>query len=99
MHSYALFTGCDFEECFSDAWYLDTSAVTPQWKLLINSTEGVPEARFTVAGGVYPGSDQLWLSMGETAFRRKLSDTWILQINSTDGGITGELEFLKAVPS
>lgn len=51
----------------------------------------MPEARYTVAGGVYPGSEQLWLSMGVNQVGKKLSDTWVLEINATeDGGILGQ---------
>lgn len=97
MALYALlcsFAGCDRDICFSDAWAMDLSADTPEWSILIdpssNSSGPIPEARFTVAGGVYPGSDQLWLCMGETKAGLKLSDTWILQISNTDEGISGQ---------
>lgn len=86
-------SGCDFDTCFSDTWAMDLSAALPQWFLLVNSTISplpIPEARFTAAGGVYPGSDQLWLSMGESISGRKLSDTWVLQINETEGSLTGK---------
>ena len=58
------------------------------WMILINSSnysEPIPTARFTRAGGVYPGEEQLWISMGESESGRKLSDTWILEVNLTDG--------------
>ena len=85
-------TGCDFNTCFSDTWALDLTAVNPEWFQLLdtsNTSDPYPDARFTVAGGVYPGSSQLWLSMGEGLAGRKLSDTWILQINDTEEELTG----------
>ena len=58
--------------------------MTNEW-LLVNTSTSVtfpyPEARFTTAGGVFPGQNLLWLSMGETSNGRKLSDTWILRVN------------------
>ncbi len=49
-----------------------------------SSSDPIPEARYSRAGGVYPGQDQFWLSMGQTDYGKKLSDTWILQLNFTD---------------
>ncbi len=69
------------------------SASNPEWTQLIDSTNTslpFPEARFTVAGGVYPGSDQLWISMGDNISGRKLSDTWILQVNTSGSSLSGE---------
>lgn len=73
--------------------------MTPQWFNLIQPAAGsntsddvpIPEARLTAAGGVYPGSNQLWLSMGEGQSGRKLSDTWVLQVNNTDDSIAGRV--------
>ena len=78
---------------------MDLSLDTPDWFLLVNSTgypDPLPRARLTVAGGVFPGADQFWLSMGEEASGRKLSDTWVLEINRTDDGIAGQtLRFIN----
>ena len=54
------------------------------WMILINSSSlanQLPEARFTTAGGVYPGRNELWMSMGETTTGKKLSDTWVLRFS------------------
>ena len=80
-------TGCDQRQCFSDTWALNLD--TGEWILLINTsavTFPYPEARFTTAGGIYPGQNELWLSMGETSNGRRLSDTWILRLNLTMDG-------------
>jgi len=86
-------TGCDLEVCFDDTWAIDVTSDDPVWMELTDLSSGgsggLPEARFTVAGGVYPGSDWLWLSMGETISGRRLSDTWTLQLNLTDDSISG----------
>lgn len=46
---------------------------------------------------MYPGSNMLWLSMGENvaSISRKFSDTWVLHVNtSIPGELSGEL-FIK----
>lgn len=81
------------DTCFNDAWAIDLSQASPQWFQLIdpsNYSGPIPEARFSTAGGVFPGEDQLWLSMGEGVSGRKLSDTWVLQISSVEDSIAGE---------
>ena len=75
-------TGCDQTQCFSDTWALNLD--TNEWLLLVNTssvTFPYPQARFTTAGGIYPGQNTLWLSMGETSSGRKLSDTWIFRVS------------------
>ena len=62
--------------------------------LLVNASQTtlpVPQARFTVAGGIYPGTNELWLSMGETVAGRKLSDTWVMEININGSQISGRI--------
>lgn len=62
-------------------WYFDFAMET--WsEMSINTTEDTPRVRLEAAGGVYPGSDLLWLSMGQGDGDRKLSDTWVLNISS-----------------
>ena len=41
-----------------------------------------PSARRNTAGGIYPGTTLLWLSMGVSEDgRRRFSDTWVLNIS------------------
>ena len=41
-----------------------------------------PSARRNMAGGIYPGTTLLWLSMGVSEDRRRrFSDTWVLNIS------------------
>ncbi len=64
-----------------------------EWILVINGSTSdlpVPRGRFTGAGGIYPGTSHLWLSMGETTSGRKLSDTWVLDVNVTENNIAGK---------
>ena len=61
--------------------------------MIVNTTSlstPYPEARFSTAGGIYPGRNELWLSMGETNSGRKLSDTWILRVNVAMDGSSVE---------
>lgn len=60
------------------------------WSLLVNaSSQPVPRARTTSAGGTYPGQTELWLSMGENKFGRKFSDTWVLNVNTSGPQLSG----------
>lgn len=52
---------------------------------MFNDTGAKPSARSLAAGGVYPGSDKLWVSMGSDAGGKKLSDTWVFNANSGEG--------------
>ena len=87
--------GCGESECFSDTWAY--SFVENQWQRVnISSGETPPQARLNAAGGVYPGSNLLWLSMGRSGQEgRQLSDTWVLNISITD--LTGYYVCIKAV--
>lgn len=67
---------------------MDLSVASPDWTLLVHTVGPIPDARFTVAGGIYQGTSHLWMSMGETVLGRKLSDTWVLELN-TNGDISG----------
>jgi len=80
--------GCGESECFSDTWAY--SFLGNQWERVnISSGETPPQARLNAAGGVYPGSNLLWLSMGRSGQEgRQLSDTWVLNVSITD--LTGE---------
>lgn len=93
--------GCDFNTCFSDTWALNLVENSPEWQLLLdpenrteNETEPFPEGRFTTAGGVYPGESELWLSMGNSNSGRRLSDTWVFELNFTNG-ISGKTNSLN----
>jgi len=87
----SVFSGCNLTTCFADTWALDLDTRS-QWVELINAPQAVlplPKARFTVAGGIYPGTQQLWLSMGEDVTGRKLSDTWILEVDIEGSQLSG----------
>ena len=89
-------TGCDQSECLSDTWAFNFD--TNQWLMIVNTsalTSPYPQARFTTAGGVYPGQNELWLSMGETNGGRKLSDTWILRLNIVMDGTNVDYNGMK----
>ncbi len=66
-------------EYLDSTWYFNFA--TEEWSEL-NVTGDTPRARSEAAGGVYPGSGLLWLSMGQGSGGRKLSDTWVLNITS-----------------
>ena len=68
------------DDFYDDTWYFDFT--TEQWNQLENVTNA-PRARYSAAGGVYPGSGVLWMSMGWGEGKRRLSDTWILNITSS----------------
>ncbi len=92
--------GCNNEECFSDTWALDSA--TDTWSLLVNSTtQTAPRARFTSAGGVYPGGSDLWLSMGQNiaSLSRKFSDTWVLRVNTSAAQLTGKHNYITRLLS
>ena len=91
-HTHTHTLGCNLDTCFADTWAFNIA--TQEWTQLINSNNHsgpIPSARRYTAGGVYPGQNELWLSMGESPSGRKLSDTWVLRVNTTDG-ITGKVE-------
>ena len=75
--------GRDASAVLSDMWWFDLA--NELWHPatdFVNVTGPVPSARFMAAGGVYPGSDVLWLSMGQDASGRKLSDSWTFNASS-----------------
>ena len=81
-------TGCGDETCYADTWAFDTNNAI--WSLLVNaSSQSVPRGRTTSAGGIYPGQNELWLSMGENTFGRKFSDTWVLNVNTSGPELSG----------
>ena len=64
---------------------MNLSDSSPDWVLLSKISGPTPEARSTEAGGIFPGSNQLWISMGESVVGRKFSDTWVLELETADG--------------
>ena len=55
-----------------------------------------PSARRNTAGGIYPGTTLLWLSMGVSEDRRRrFSDTWVLNISIAN--LTGVWEVCMCV--
>lgn len=72
---------------YDDTWALNMETME-WWNVNTTHSRDVPEARFDAAGGVF--GNLLWLSMGRNEDKRTLSDTWILNINITDGEPVGE---------